>query len=227
LRNEYRVPADRPTIGIVGRLCEVKNQGFLFRAIAHLARSGVKAAVFVIGDGHLRSALESLAEELGISDQIVFTGFRRDVLGLYDDLDVVALTSVNEGTPLTLIEAMSRERALASTLVGGVRDLMGERVRQEDGFEVWTHGVTSNSDDPVQFGRALRFLIEHPQVRREMGECGRRFVHARHSKARLLHDIEQLYLDLLDSSRRPLEPAFEDAADNRAMAPGDPGGLGP
>ena len=77
--------------------------------------------------------LERKTRELGIVDRVIFTGFRKDTGELYADLDLVALTSLNEGTPVTLIEAMCAGRAVIATEVGGVRDLMGELAATDRG----------------------------------------------------------------------------------------------
>jgi glycosyltransferase involved in cell wall biosynthesis len=187
-------------IGIVGRLSEVKNHGMLLEAIA-LLNGHVKAKFLIIGDGHLRKELVAQAERLSIAQKVTFTGFRKDALSLYADLDLVVLTSLNEGTPLTLIEAMSNGRAVAATEVGGVVDLMGARLGSRDGFSIWDHGVTVPSRDVAALARAIEFMASHPDERREMGERARRFVRERYSKERLVGDIENLYRELVINKR--------------------------
>jgi glycosyltransferase involved in cell wall biosynthesis len=197
LREELGIADDQTAIGIVGRLCEVKNHGmFLDTAVRILRDPSARARFVIVGDGHLRKELEQQSMRLGISDAVRFTGFRKDAASLYAAMDIVALTSLNEGTPLTLAEAMRRQRPVAATEVGGVEDLMGERRSSIDGFTVWDHGVTAPSGDVEAFARALRFLIEHPELRNQMGESGRAFVTMRMSKERLLSDIERLYNEL-------------------------------
>jgi len=197
LCQELGIPEGEAIIGIVGRLCEVKNHAMFFESAAMLLSTGVPARFVVIGDGHLRNALESLSRKLAISDRVSFLGFREDIASAYADLDLVALTSLNEGTPLSLIEAMACGRAVAATEVGGVIDLMGTRRDSSYGFSIWDHGVTVPSRDAEGFARALQFLIERPELRREMGERGRAFVRARLSKERLIEDIEDLYRKLV------------------------------
>ncbi|MGA9773202.1 MAG: glycosyltransferase [Blastocatellia bacterium] len=196
LREEFGIRDGEVAIGIVGRLCEVKNHAMFLDAAARLSQSDQRARFVVIGDGQLREELQTRARASGISEKISFTGFREDAVSLYGDLDVVALTSLNEGTPLTLIEAMCCGRAIAATEVGGVVDVLGERRADIDGFTVWDHGVSAPSRDAESFARALRYLIERPELRREMGERGRAFVRARLSKARLLNDVENLYREM-------------------------------
>ena len=196
LREETGVGPEGALIGVVGRLCEVKNHAMLIESAAKLRAENVNAHLAVVGDGHLRAELEAQARAAGVAGSVTFTGFRDDAASLYADFDIAALTSLNEGTPLTLIEAMGCGCAVAATEVGGVVDLMGGRRETRDGFTVWDHGVTAPSRDVAAFANGLRFLIERPRLRREMGERGRDFVLSRLSKARLIGDIDALYCDL-------------------------------
>ncbi len=217
LREEIGADAEDVLIGVVGRLCEVKNHALLIEAAAKLIggtrwhlvpRPGgenLNARFVIVGDGHLRSELEKLAKDLRVDDRITFIGFRDDALSLYADFDIVALTSLNEGTPLTLIEAMSCGCAVASTEVGGVVDLMGTRKETRGGFTIWDHGVTAPSRDAGAFAEALKYLIERPDARREMGARGRDFVLSRLSKERLIGDIDDLYRSL-NADRRLVAP---------------------
>jgi glycosyltransferase involved in cell wall biosynthesis len=214
LRKEYGIAQDEVLIGIVGRLCEVKNHSMFLQAAAHLLqeqnRNGEQAKTatenklsfspvrfVIIGDGHLRQSLEAEAAALGIAGQVIFTGFREDVGSLYADLDIVALTSLNEGTPLTLIEAMSCGRAVIATKVGGVVDILGSEVEKGQPFSICEHGLSVPSGDVEGFAEALRFLIDRAEMRQAMGERGQQFVKAQLSKTRLLNDMEKLYRELL------------------------------
>jgi glycosyltransferase involved in cell wall biosynthesis len=195
LRRESGVGADDVLVGVVGRLCEIKNHAMLIESASRIKISGT--AFVIVGDGHLRSEIEAQARAAGLDGSVIFTGFRGDAASLYADFDIAALTSLNEGTPLTLIEAMGCGCALASTEVGGVADLMGRRRETLDGFTVWDHGVTAPSRDVEAFTNGLKYLIELPRLRREMGERGRAFVSSRLSKGRLVGDIENLYRGLI------------------------------
>ena len=203
LRREFGISDDEVAIGIVGRLCEVKNHSMLLETAARLAEESDGTSpltrLVIIGDGHLREEIETLARDLGVADTTVFTGFRKDATSFYADLDITALTSVNEGTPLTLIEAMCCGCAVAATEVGGVVDIMGSRRETSDGFTIWDHGVTAPSRDVGAFARALQFLIDRPDLRCEMGERGRAFVKAKFSRNRLVSDIETVYRELISA----------------------------
>jgi glycosyltransferase involved in cell wall biosynthesis len=195
LRREIGTGADDVLVGVVGRLCEVKNHAMLIESAAKMKIGG--AAFVIVGDGHLRAELSAQAQAAGLEGRVSFTGFRDDAASLYADFDIAALTSLNEGTPLTLIEAMGCGCAVASTEVGGVPDLMGRRRESLDGFTVWDHGVTAPSRDVEAFTGGLKYLIERPDLRREMGERGRAFVLTKLSKERLISDIENLYRGLI------------------------------
>lgn len=205
LRDELGIGQDEIIVGAVGRLCEVKNYALLLESAARLQNAGAapRLRVVIVGDGHLRREIETLAGQMGISGRVNFTGFRDDAAALYSDFDFVALTSLNEGTPLSLIEAMNNRLAVATTEVGGVVDLLGVRRSKPDGFTIWDHGVTAPSQDVEGFARAMRFLIERPELRAEMGLRGYAFVKARLSKQRLVRDIKHLYCGLLGIQTSP------------------------
>ncbi len=200
LRRELGIDPATPLVAIVGRLTEVKNHAMFLEAAARVPSmedAACRASRFVVvGDGHLRADLEARARQLSLADRVTFTGFRKDAASLYVDFDVVALTSVNEGTPVTLIEAMRSGCAVLSTEVGGVVDILGRRGASLEGFTIWDNGVTVASADVEAFARGLRYLLQHADVRREMGSRGKRFVSERLSVARLLGDVEDLYREL-------------------------------
>lgn len=204
-REELKAEANDILVGIVGRLTEIKNHELFLQAAAlfkqDFAGGPARARVrfVVIGDGHLRHKLEQQAQANGLLDDVTFVGSRRDPENFYPALDVVALTSRNEGTPLTLIEAMANARPVISTAVGGVVDLLGQTLSdgREEGFAVCERGVRVRPDDARGFAAGLAHLIADESLRREIGERSLQFVLAHYSKERLLADIKSLYADLL------------------------------
>jgi glycosyltransferase involved in cell wall biosynthesis len=148
-------------------------------------------------------------QELGISARVIFTGFRRDASALYRDLDLVALTSLNEGTPLTVIEGLNAGRAVVATAVGGVVDLLGAQREVSGRLTICDHGVGVSGFDIETFAEGLRYLIERPQLRQDMGARGRAFVRKRLSKDRLIGEIEALYRELVGAAQ---ETAVQETA---------------
>ncbi len=223
LRAELQAGDRDVLVGIVGRLTEIKNHRLFLEAVAKYKErrgpapaSGAQRVRFIIvGDGNLRENLEEQARALGLMEEVVFLGTRTDPENFYPALDVVALTSRNEGTPLTLLEAMANARPSVATNVGGVVDLLGQRegrTDEERGFELYAHGLLVEPDNAESFCRALEYIIEHEDERRLMGERGRRFVEESYSVGRLLRDMEKLYAELLEIS--PLSLAEPAAANN-------------
>jgi glycosyltransferase involved in cell wall biosynthesis len=188
---QARVPVlhGEPVVGIVGRLTPIKNHDLFLRAAARLRG---EARFVIFGDGAERPRLERLAADLGLGDRVVFAG-TRDVGEIYASIDVLALTSRNEGTPLAILEAMASGVPVVATAVGGVVDLLGEVERRLGGFELRERGVTAASDDDAGFASGVGFLLHAPEERRKFGERGRAYAAKTHSKERLVADIMRVY----------------------------------
>jgi glycosyltransferase involved in cell wall biosynthesis len=198
-RRELNIREDEILVGIVGRLTEIKNHDlFLQVAVRFKQSSQVKVKFLVIGDGHLRARLEQQAEMLGLRDHVLFTGSRNDPENFYPALDVVALTSLNEGTPLSIIEGMANARPVIATMVGGVGDLLGERVSDAsgEGFAIHERGLSVASGDVEGFAQALDYLIANESLRNDLGQRGRDFVLENYAKERLVADMSALYAEL-------------------------------
>jgi glycosyltransferase involved in cell wall biosynthesis len=200
-RQELLIPDHTILVGIVGRLTEIKNHLMFLSAIAQLKqtdpacrRQGAVRFV-VIGDGSLRSKLEYHARMMGLEKDVIFVGSRMDPEYFYPALDIVALTSRNEGTPLTLIEAMANARPVVATTVGGVVDLLGD-VTEEGEYQIRRRGLGAPAEDAEAFAAALSRLIHDKSLREELGARGLEFVHVNYSKERLIEDIKGLYGEL-------------------------------
>ena len=183
-------------VGIVGRLTQVKNHRMLLEAAKYLKDAGKidLFTFFIVGDGELRGELVRYATELEVQDSMVFTGWQKDMPALYRDLDIVVLTSLNEGTPVSLIEAMAASRPVVSTAVGGVPDLLGEiQATASAGCGLTANGVLIPSDDAGMLARALIFLAENDELRQKMAAQARESVVALYTLERLVKDIETLY----------------------------------
>jgi glycosyltransferase involved in cell wall biosynthesis len=201
LRSELGAAEDEIIVGFVGRLTEIKNVGLLLRAaeLYKLEKTGdtPRLKFVIIGDGHLRGELEREAEALGVSDLVTFLGNRDDADVFYAGLDIVALTSLNEGTPLSLIEAMAGARPVISTAVGGVIDLLGAATEEIDGFRVCERGIQVEPGSPRSFYSALSYLAKNEKLREKLALTGQTFARTRYNKKRLVNDIKNLYRDLV------------------------------
>lgn len=209
LRQEFGFAETDQLVGIVGRLTEVKNHEMFLKVAARLKElgesDGKRAPIryLIIGDGNLRRGLEAQARALGLHDDVIFLGTRDDPEFFYPALDVVALTSLNEGTPLTLIEGMANGRPVISTTVGGVVDLLGEcGDNQIEGYRICERGIGVRRNDVESFAYGLKFLLDNESERQAMGSRGRVFIEQRYSKERLITDIMALYETLAGEGHR-------------------------
>ena len=151
--------------------------------------------------------LERQTKLLGLEKEVSFLGTRNDPENFYPALDIVALTSLNEGTPLTLIEAMANARPFVATSVGGVTDLLGApqppnaQSDEAPGYQICQRGISVAVGDAEGFARGLARLIADPKLRDDLGRMGLEFVARNYAKERLLTDIAALYRDLTEVER--------------------------
>jgi glycosyltransferase involved in cell wall biosynthesis len=193
VRAELGVAPESFVVAWLGRMTEIKRVQDLLHVFADVRGRGVDAVLALVGDGPDRADLERLASELGVADSVRFTGFRADVGSIYLASDVVALSSANEGTPVSLIEALAAGCAVVTTDVGGASDVVDEG----------RAGLLVPYGDRRAFADALAELAASPERRRELGEAGRRHVLGRYSVERLLEDVDALYRSLLAVRAQP------------------------
>lgn len=190
LRRELALPAETKLIGIVARLTGIKNHRMFFEAAARVSQRCHNAHFIVVGDGELRSELEKQVGELGLAGVTHFLGWRNDLPAVYADLDLVALTSYNEGTPTTLIEAQAAACPVVATAVGGVPDVVKEG----------RTGYLVPARDTAAFAEAVLAALAGDG--RAMGQAGREAVKENFTLARLLKDTEKLYEDEVRRKRK-------------------------
>lgn len=191
-RRYLGISGDRFAVGWIGRMTAVKRTDDVLIAFKSLRDSGVDAVLCMVGDGPDRVLLEQRARELGVARDTVFLGYQEDVAPFYAAFDALVLPSGNEGTPVTVIEALAAERPVVATRVGGVPDVVRDG---EDGFLVEA-GATD--DLAERLGR----LARDPALRARMGKKGRERVLPRYAVERLVDDVDELYRSLLSAAGR-------------------------
>jgi glycosyltransferase involved in cell wall biosynthesis len=189
-------------VGAIGRLTAVKNHSLLLKGLKWINDQG-KGDSFrflIVGDGELKTDLINEALELGVRDQVIFAGWQRDMPPIYGALDAVVITSKNEGTPVTLIEAMASGKPIIATDVGGVRDLLsGSRREMHGAFELASNGIIVPPEDTKTFAEALLFIQENREIRARMVSNSKDFAIEHYSMKRLLDDIKSLYGELIET----------------------------
>lgn len=197
-RKEYGIQDDELAIGIIGRLTAIKNHILFLKTIKILLEKNKKLKFFIIGDGEEVDTLKDLATSMNIGytshpqtvhDKVLcFTSWVTNIDMAYAGLDIVSLTSLNEGTPVTLIEAQASKKPIVSTNVGGVNDVLIDRET----------GLLTKSNDPNDFAEKLQELIDNKELRSKISEAGYKNANNQYSYKRLVRDMRELYLTLLE-----------------------------
>lgn len=174
-------------IGWVGRMTEIKRVEDLLAAFALVCVAGLDAHLALVGDGPLQEPLRELARELGVEQRCHFLGYTDEVGPLYRAFDVAVLSSANEGTPVTLIEALAAGVPAVATDVGGVGDVV------EDGET----GLLVAPGAPAELAAALLGLGRDPELRQRFAAAAAASVNERYALRRLVADLDELYRRLL------------------------------
>ena len=197
-RIKYQLKEDTVAIGIIGRLVPIKNHELFLKGIQFIKKnSKIKIQAFIIGDGESRNTIEEQAKKLGLSFDnkantgvdILFTSWIKKVDAALSGLDLVALTSLNEGTPVSLIEAQAAEKAIVTTNVGGIENVVLPN----------KSALLSEIDDENGFCKNLIKLVDDSIMRMEFSKAGKDFVFNNFHYNRLVKDTTELYHKILDT----------------------------
>ena len=193
-RQNWKLKDDEVAVAIVGRLAPIKNHGLFLDALALLAEKGIRARYFIVGDGQEKTMIEKRAKEL--EDQyglnIELTSWIKDIATFNAGMDIICLSSDNEGTPVSLIEAQASGVPVISTNVGGVKDILDEG---NTGFVV-------PKKDPEAFAEKLQLLIENKEIRTKMSQNGWNFVRDKFHYTTLVKNMENYYAELIEKTRK-------------------------
>ncbi len=188
LRHDLGLTRADFVIGSVGRLVWEKDYPTLLRGFAAFAPTRIPPPVLLLaGEGPERAALHALASELGIAERVRFLGRRDDIPTILNALDVFALTSVSEGLPNTLLEAMSCERAVVASDIAPVLELV------EDGIT----GTLFPAGDSEQLAKALLQFVDNGACSTKIGAAARRAVVDRFSARRMVDHYQAVYARLI------------------------------
>ncbi len=200
-RTEYNIDDDEIAIGIVGRLVPIKNHTLFLKALKIVAdKTTKKIRAFVIGDGEERHRMEQIAIGLGLKfnnqnlhekNILTFTSWIKDIDVSNAGMDIIALTSNNEGTPVSLIEAQASSKPIVSTNVGGIENIVSKNET----------ALLSTSGDVQAFAENLLRLIEEDNLRQKLSSSSRQMVINKFSYQRLCTDMAAFYHKLLQNSK--------------------------
>lgn len=203
-RKKYNLDEDEIAISIIGRLVPIKNHTLFLEALKIASeKTSKKIRAFIIGDGEERKTIEATATALGISfvdgtasnekSLLTFTSWIKEIDIALAGSDIIALTSFNEGTPVSLIEAQASNKPIVTTNVGGIENVV---IPDETAF------LCENNNLP-QFSEALLKLIENESIRTNMSQKGWMHVKEKFHYTRLVSDMENLYKSLTKKANLP------------------------
>ncbi len=199
-RKKYLLADDEVAVGIVGRIVPIKNHSFFLQVAARLLQqTKTKVRFFVIGNGEQRKKLEQECTQLQITKtyfpsnpevaSITFTSWITEIEKAIAGLDIVALTSINEGTPVSLIEAQAAGKPVIATVAGGIEDVM---LNNESGFCIAQNDLEAYCDK-------LQLLVESETRRKQMGKAGFVFVEHKFSKQQQVNLLDDMYKKLIQA----------------------------
>ena len=172
-------------VTVIARLSDEKGHKYLFKALHELTSdfSGLKLKILVSGSGPLREELEALAEELGINDRVIFTGFHPDINEIYTVSDIIVQPSLSESLPISLLEGMAFGKPAIATDVGSIREAV------IDGKT----GLLVKAGDSSALSKALLQLFSNGEERTRMGAAGQRLIADKFSDTTMVKKIEKIY----------------------------------
>lgn len=189
-REALRLPRDRPLIGTIGRLTAQKGHGVLLAAFAEVRKRVPDVQLLVIGEGELLEVLREAGKRLGLNGSVRYLGSRRDVPDLLAAMDVFALSSLWEGLPLVLLEAMAMGTPVVATAVGGVPEVVKD---DEDGLLV-------QAGDAHQLAEAIYRVLIDPPVATRLRHRALAKVRDDYDVRRMVREHEALYERLVQRS---------------------------
>jgi len=184
LREELSISDDTLILGTISRLDPIKNHRLLISTFAIVQKKYPNLSLLVVGDGEIRPELETLVDELNISDKVIFTGFQANPVSYLQLMDIFLLPSLSEGTAMTLLEAMSLSKACIVTDVGGNPEIIEDKI----------NGLVTPSDDKNKLVAACEMLLKNSELRIKLGNAGRTRFEEKFTAQCMLNKYQEIYL---------------------------------
>jgi glycosyltransferase involved in cell wall biosynthesis len=192
LREKFKIPKNANVLGTIARLDPIKNQTIMIRSLKKLLTTLPNTYLIIVGDGEEREKLENLVDELDVRTHVFFTGYITQPVDYLEVMDVFLLSSLSEGTSMTLLEAMSLSKPCVVTDAGGNAEII---LHEESGF------VTQNNDSEM-FYQAIKKLL---RIKNEVNRLGN-LANNRFMKNFTAHQMNgnysKLYNDVLHNKKR-------------------------
>lgn len=186
VKEEFGLKKEVTIIGTIGNLGAEKGHVYLLQAAKDIMKNVGSVKFFFVGDGPLRAVLENEATQLGIGDNVIFTGFRTDIPNLLSIMDIFVLPSVKEGLPMVLLEAMASKKAIVATRVGAIPKVVNNG-----------NGILVEPRDIAGLQKALVSLLTNEGKRRKYASAAYETVSKQFSSDRMSSEYFDLYSELL------------------------------
>jgi glycosyltransferase involved in cell wall biosynthesis len=187
LRKRFNLKENDILVGNVGRLSPEKGQRVFLDAAKIICHSQNDVYFVLVGDGPDRAALEKYSAEEGIEDRVLFAGYEHDVRPVYQDIDILALTSYTEGFPNVLLESLCMDTPIVATRVGGVEDIV------QDGVT----GYICEAGDSIGIAASMQRMLDDPEKARAMVSNGKALIRREFQFSTRIEKIQNLYRNVL------------------------------
>jgi len=191
VRRELGVDSNCLLVGTVGRLTAVKGHEYLLKTAQLMLQKRRNVKFVIVGDGPLKVELQSLAAQLGITENVAFLGHQDDACALMEAMDLFVLPSLHEGIPMVILEAMALGRPVVASRVGGIPEVITDTV----------HGLLVSAGDPAGIAQACLKLVEDRNLAERYGQAGRARVEQQFSSVVMGGKVANLYRQLVGNSR--------------------------
>lgn len=186
-RAALRIPENIFIIGTIGRMERVKGHVYFLEGAQQILSKNNNVLFVIVGDGTLYDKVELYAKDLGIRDRVIFTGFRQDAIDLLNMMDIFTMTSLHEGVPMVLLEAMFLEKPIISTSVGGVPEIIRH----------YHNGLLIPPKDPDSFCEACMRLMEEDRLRKRISRTALHDAREKFTSEIMVRNTVQLYKRIL------------------------------
>jgi glycosyltransferase involved in cell wall biosynthesis len=188
IKEELNLEENQPVIGTAGRMVPIKGYDLLLEAARKILDKNPRVGLLIAGDGPLLNELKQKTEKLGIDGNVQFLGFRNDITNILFCLDIFVMSSHNEGIPMVLLEAMTLQKPVVSTAVGGIKEVITDNIS----------GRLVEPGNTDALAKGCLELLQNPQTRMKLAEGARKRIKEEFSSERLTERMVRLYQSLMN-----------------------------
>lgn len=185
LRKELNIAEDTKVLGTISRLDPIKNQPMMIEAFAEVLKSHPNTVLLIVGDGPERTKLETLCQTLAIQDHVIFTGFKVNPQRYFTIIDIFLLSSLSEGTSMTLLEAMAFKKPAVVTDVGGNPEIITDKV----------NGLITPTEDSSAFNNAINQMLMERNLITDYGYAAYKIFNRTFSADKMSSQFAELYIN--------------------------------